>query len=212
MTIEEKKPLNIYQRLHAVMKEVSYVQKSQTKVNNQYTFVKSDDVIAKLRDPLLAQNVIIIPTLENVIQEGNRTVARVNVKFICIDNPTDYICVEYVGHGIDNQDKGIGKAITYAIKYALLKMFMIETGDKDDNEAHQIEYKPTEVIKTETEVEDKIEALLENFKDSEMELVTKYIQSLCKKLGRGKDVVVRNALKRIEDFKSGFENWKTLPV
>jgi hypothetical protein len=43
--------------------------------------------------------------------------------------------VSFFGYGIDNQDKGPGKAMSYAVKYAMLKTFCLETGDdpeKDD--------------------------------------------------------------------------------
>ena len=39
------------------------------------------------------------------------------------------------GHGVDAQDKGAGKATTYALKYALLYSFLIPTGDIDDTDA-----------------------------------------------------------------------------
>jgi hypothetical protein len=39
------------------------------------------------------------------------------------------------GHGVDNQDKGAGKAMTYALKTLLLYTFMIPTGKIDDTDA-----------------------------------------------------------------------------
>lgn len=39
------------------------------------------------------------------------------------------------GHGVDAQDKGAGKASTYALKYALLYLFMAQKGDIDDTDA-----------------------------------------------------------------------------
>lgn len=45
------------------------------------------------------------------------------------------------GHGIDAQDKGAGKATTYALKYALLYTFLIPTGKIDDSDRfHSDEY------------------------------------------------------------------------
>ena len=38
------------------------------------------------------------------------------------------------GHGVDTQDKGAGKATTYALKYALLYTFLTPTGDIDDTD------------------------------------------------------------------------------
>lgn len=40
------------------------------------------------------------------------------------------------GHGIDSQDKGAGKATTYALKYALLYTFLAPTGKIDDADSH----------------------------------------------------------------------------
>ena len=36
------------------------------------------------------------------------------------------------GHGVDSQDKGAGKATTYALKYTLLYTFLVPTGKIDD--------------------------------------------------------------------------------
>ena len=49
------------------------------------------------------------------------------------------------GHGVDPQDKGAGKATTYALKYALLYSFLVPTGDIDDTDAihsNEIQTKP----------------------------------------------------------------------
>ena len=43
--------------------------------------------------------------------------------------------IQSVGMGIDDNDKAMGKAYTYAIKYALLKLFRLRYGDDPDFEA-----------------------------------------------------------------------------
>ncbi len=42
---------------------------------------------------------------------------------------------ESVGMGIDDGDKAMGKAYTYAVKYALLKVFRLRYGDDPDHDA-----------------------------------------------------------------------------
>ena len=51
-----------------------------------------------------------------------------------------------VGMGIDDNDKAMGKAYTYAVKYALLKLFRLRYGDDADFEASKALYleKPKE--------------------------------------------------------------------
>ena len=62
---------------------------------------------------------------------------------------------EAVGMGIDDNDKAMGKAYTYAVKYALLKLFRLRYGDDPDAKASEPLYldKPKEVIKKEEENE-----------------------------------------------------------
>lgn len=45
-----------------------------------------------------------------------------------------YVTVKGYGHGVDSQDKGAGKATTYALKYALLYTFLVPTGDIPDTD------------------------------------------------------------------------------
>ena len=141
---------NIYQRMHAIMQDVSYVQKENTKVNNQYTFVSHDAVTSKIRTALLEHGVIAIPNYFDISVDGNRTNCSMSISFVNIDKPDDRIeiaCAGF-GQGIDSQDKGAGKAMSYAYKYALLKVFALETGD--DPERDNINHKTSSDIMNES--------------------------------------------------------------
>ena len=127
------KGLKIHQRLAAVMGEVSYIQK-EAKRGMQYTIVSHDAVTAKVRPALLEHGVVYHPVNLSHEQIGNRTQVALTVRFVNIDNSEDYIDVPSLGYGIDQQDKGPGKAISYAVKYALLKALGLETGDDAENE------------------------------------------------------------------------------
>ena len=48
-----------------------------------------------------------------------------------------YIRTESVGMGIDDNDKAMGKAYTYAVKYALLKIFRLRYADDPDAKASE---------------------------------------------------------------------------
>ena len=56
------------------------------------------------------------------------------------------LATDAVGMGIDDNDKAMGKAYTYAVKYALLKLFRLQYGDDADAEASEPLYneKPKE--------------------------------------------------------------------
>jgi hypothetical protein len=131
-TIEETdRRRNIAQRIAAVMGEVDYVQKERKQGMN-YSIVSHDAVTAKVRPLLHKHGVIYYPRGLQVQQNGNRTEAVFMVRFENIDERTDFIDVETIGYGVDPQDKGPGKAISYGVKYALLKVLGLETGDDPD--------------------------------------------------------------------------------
>lgn len=136
------KTQNIYQRLHAVMQEVTYIQKESKKGMN-YSIVSHDAVTAKVRPALVKHGVIYFPVDLRPAQDGNRTEVVLTVRFVNVDNPAEFIDVPSLGYGIDSQDKGPGKAISYAVKYALLKALGLETGDDADHDA--IEHEPAKV-------------------------------------------------------------------
>lgn len=71
---------------------------------------------------------------------------KIKINFYCDENE-EFICsTEAVGMGIDDNDKAMGKAYTYAVKYALLKLFRLQFGDDADAEASEPLYleKPKE--------------------------------------------------------------------
>ena len=68
---------------------------------------------------------------------------KTTYKFVNIDNPSDNITMTTFAEGIDTQDKGSGKAMTYADKYALMKAYKISTGDDPDyNGSEPDNYQP----------------------------------------------------------------------
>lgn len=123
--------MNIHQRLAKAMEAVTYIQKEK-KAGMRYSIVSHDAVTAKVRPALLEAGIVYYPVHTSASQTGNRTEAHMTVRFVNIDEPNDYIDVQTFGYGIDDQDKGPGKSMSYAVKYALLKTLGLETGDDPD--------------------------------------------------------------------------------
>ena len=124
---------NIHQKFLRVMKNVSYIQKEK-KPGMRYSIVSHDQVTDLIRPELVEVGIVYYPTELKVTQTLNRTEVLLTVAFVNADNPDDFILVPSLGYGIDDQDKGPGKAISYAVKYALLKAFGLSTGDDPDND------------------------------------------------------------------------------
>lgn len=130
MTDDER---NVHQRLAAVMANVTYIRK-ESKRGMQYTITSHDAVTAKVRPALLAQGIVYYPVRCEHTHNGNRAECAMTIRFVNIDKPDDFFDVPTFGYGIDPQDKGPGKAMSYAVKYALLKALGLETGDDPDHD------------------------------------------------------------------------------
>jgi hypothetical protein len=131
---ERDTKLNIHQRLHAVMQDVSYVQKShEIKMSGGgYKVVTHDAVTAAVRPALVKHGVVYYPQNLKYEQNGNRTELSLDLRFVNIDHPDDWIDVPTFGYGICSQDKGPGKSLSYGVKMALLKALGLETGEDAD--------------------------------------------------------------------------------
>ncbi|TIR87387.1 MAG: hypothetical protein E5X05_01445 [Mesorhizobium sp.] len=123
----------LLQRINAVQREVDYVQKEK-KQGMRYSIVSHDAVTAKTRPLLVKHGVVYYPISITSEQVGNRTQMHMVVRFVSVDDASDFMDVHSVGYGIDDQDKGPGKAESYAVKYALLKALGLETGDDPDQD------------------------------------------------------------------------------
>jgi hypothetical protein len=178
------------------MKDLSGVAKSDSKVNGQYRFHSHDDVTAALHPLLVKHGVTMIPTTKTITQEGNRTAVVMNIVFTNVDNPPDSFVVEYPGYGVDASDKGPGKAISYACKYAALKTFNLATGDDPDNDAKS-KFEPVKCTEFEALVPEKTsEKAMQKFLEHSAEAMGKHIED-----------VKREAVKRMDDFMKGYEKW-----
>ncbi|MEC9345527.1 MAG: ERF family protein [Pseudomonadota bacterium] len=139
---------NIYQRLHAAAGEIKRIAKEKPK-GLMYEVVTHDAVTAACKPVLLARGVHYHPVNMRVTQCGNRTEVLMDVRFVNIDKPDDFVDVPSCGYGIDPQDKGPGKAMSYAVKFALLKALGLETGEDADLEQpanHEAPQKPVKAV------------------------------------------------------------------
>lgn len=204
--VEFKEPkkhasLNIYQRMNLVMKDVERINKDGINAHQKYKFVSHDKVMGVLHKPLADHGIMVTPTVKEVRQDGNRTTVFMEIKFVNIDNSDDYIMVHYPGYGIDTQDKGIGKAVSYAFKCCLLKIFCLEAGE--DVERDNIEYVPSQ-LKEENINKLFKDALPENIK---LEEILKYVSFCAKKYNKEDDAIKKSALSRMGSFLTAYKSW-----
>ena len=154
----EVKEMNIFQRVAAITNELQTVAKNLevSTGKSSYKAVSERDILDAVK-PIenkygvysypVAREITESNLLENVKEYtdrgGNTTVTKSTTfmsriktvyRFVNVDNPEEYIETVTFAEGIDAQDKGSGKAMTYADKYALMKAYKISTGEDPDQD------------------------------------------------------------------------------
>jgi hypothetical protein len=137
--------MNIYQKLQQVMRAVAYIKKdTEVRDGGGYKAVTHDMVTALVRPHFLDAGIIMHPTLlegrtestGKSTQKGTpivRYVGIYDVAFVNAEDPQDRAVVRIEAHAEDTGDKAPGKAVSYACKYAVLKVLMLETGENDES-------------------------------------------------------------------------------
>lgn len=104
----------------------------------QYNYVEESAVTMAVKRALAESGVFTTVSIEQVIpcsfqvaaKNKSINVTQVSVFVTFVDGETgEVLSVRGAGLGMDSGDKGVNKAITAAVKYALMKTFLIPTGD-----------------------------------------------------------------------------------
>ena len=144
--------MNLHQRINIIKSQVGQVGKDVTvgMGKNSYKAVSHDAVLKSVNDLMIKNGVLSLVTKvkSKLIREPYQaldyktnamitkyrsiTTAKVKIKLVNIDDPLDFDFVKGIGQGDDPSDKGAGKAYSYAVKYAYLKLFGLATGENDE--------------------------------------------------------------------------------
>jgi len=142
----EKSKLNLWQKVAKVMEAVEYLKKDDTigTGNNSYKGMSAEKVITNIRTHMISNGLIVTLSdqitlgidRDTVNYQGKAGISRftqIETTYKLIDVDTgEFELISSVGHAVDSQDKGSGKALTYAFKNMLLNTFMIPTGEDTD--------------------------------------------------------------------------------
>jgi hypothetical protein len=154
----DNKMKEITKAILAVSKEVTAIEKSMSvgAGNASYKAVSDSLVRNTLRPEMIKQGLVIVPVgveaktkvdrWEEIDGYSKETPKAMKSKqSIFTEAHTKYLLVHQesgesielagYGHGVDTQDKGAGKATTYALKNTLLDLFLITKGEDFDTDA-----------------------------------------------------------------------------
>jgi hypothetical protein len=147
---------NLAQAVISVMKEVKGMEKN-SKVgtgNSAYDGTKDQDVKEVFNDVMARNGLCILPigiseethidrweeedqwskTTPKATKTKQSVFTKVTTKYLLLHESGESQELSGYGHGIDPQDKGAGKATTYALKNTLLYTFLTPVGKMDDTD------------------------------------------------------------------------------
>ena len=135
----------------SVMKAVKGMEKNSkvgAGTQSAYNGTKDQDVKEVFNEELAKNGLCILPIgieestqvdrYEETNNYGTKTkqsvFTKVKTKYLLLHTSGESIELAGYGHGVDSQDKGAGKATTYALKNCLLYTFLTPVGKIDDTE------------------------------------------------------------------------------
>lgn len=136
--------MNIFEKIAAIMTDVQYLAKDDhvSFGSTSYKALSEEKVTSIMRAELLKYKLVVFPISQATNRTGNITHVDVLYRMVNVENPEESIEIASCGDGADTQDKGSGKAMTYAFKYMWLRTFALPTReDSDKISTEELKYK-----------------------------------------------------------------------
>lgn len=142
---------NLASSILKVMQTVTNIEKKMNvgTGNSSYKAISDSMVRSEIKEAMMENNLVIVPTSVNAksivdrweeeTQYGTKSkqsiLTEAHTKYLLIHTETgESIELGGYGQGVDSQDKGAGKATTYALKNVLLDTFLVVKGEEMDTD------------------------------------------------------------------------------
>jgi len=136
-------------KLAEVMGALHRIPKSGRNEFHGYDYATEADIVEAVRVELATRHIILISTVleqhREPVGDKGMVLTTLKMEMTFVDGETnEWRSCLWLGAGTDKEDKGVYKAMTGALKYFLLKTFLLPTGDDpDDTPAAAKAKKPT---------------------------------------------------------------------
>lgn len=132
----------IYSKIANILKETKAISKTEKNQQQGFKFRGIDNVMNDLHEVFSKNEVFILQEVQNFTTEnritkngGTNTFTRATIKFKYTTTDGSFVETTNVGEAMDSGDKGMNKAMSIALKYSLLQMFLIPTEEQKDPDA-----------------------------------------------------------------------------
>ena len=186
MDTETKTP-KIYEDLIKANELVGAISKGNTNQQQGFKFRGVDDVYNSLHPILAKCGIVIIPEVvsyevtERQARNGVLLYTRATIRHHFTSSDGSSVTTLVVGEAMDSGDKGMSKAMSIALKYALFQLFTIPTDEDKDPDATTHELVPQAT--TSPDYQSKVEgAINELAKASSLDELANIFRSLPKEM------------------------------
>jgi len=218
----------IYQKIPAIMADISAIGKDRKNTQQNYAFRGIDDVYNAVHDVFAKHKVFTTSEILSEASEERETksggnliyrILKIRYRFWAEDGSS--VVSEVIGEGMDTGDKASNKAMAVAHKYLILQALCIPTDEPKDpeNEHHEVKAKhsvaqklippgDTKIIDTETTEGLRKEAITLATMLSDAQLITNEEFEEMVKTAREKKTVgtLEKVVARIREIKKEREN------
>jgi hypothetical protein len=134
--------MEIYKKIPAIMRDVPVITKDRkTTYGDTYKFRGIDDTYNALHDVFAKHGVFYMPELINASREERQSKkgglliwSILDMKYTFFAEDGSSVSCIVRGEAMDSSDKATNKAMSIALKYALMEIFLIPTDDHKDPE------------------------------------------------------------------------------
>lgn len=129
----------IFQKMTSILKETKVITKSEKNQQQGFKFRGIDNVMNELHELFAKNDVFILQEVQDFTVDDRPTAkggtlfyTRAKIKFRYMTTDGSFVETVNVGEAMDSGDKGMNKAMSIALKYSLLQMFLIPTEEPKD--------------------------------------------------------------------------------
>lgn len=147
--------MNLYQKIIKVREVAKGFAQEEQKAGLKYTYVSGNQILAKIKNEMNAQQLILQPSIQlgeheqyhyttkydkamtDFIVKGKMSYTWINA-----EKPEEREVIEWAYYGQQSEiSKALGSGLTYAERYFLLKYFGLPTDEDDPDGKPETEYK-----------------------------------------------------------------------
>lgn len=137
----------VFGKVAKVMAAVRTLAKDGNNTYDNYRYISADNAFETIGKAMADAGLVALPTVVELTTEVGqsaggkaqlRTLIHGQITLACAETGDTWTS-DWYGEGVDRGDKSINKAMTAMMKYYLLRLFMIGSGEDADSESPEVE-------------------------------------------------------------------------